>query len=683
MNDLNIVIGKAGVLLALLSSLIGLLVIGNSIYSRIGKKATGEEKPHSIVHANVYVYLTLAGTLIAVGAMEHALITHDFAIAFVAQNNARETPLLYTITGLWSALSGSILLWGALLGIFNAVFVYRYRKSDSLVIWWARIVISLVVVFFLALLLGPADAFSRTAGAIPSDGAGPNALLQDNLLVAIHPILLYTGFVGFTIPFALTIGRLLAGSSEKIWLYEVRKFMLVPWSCLSLGIIMGAWWSYQVLGWGGFWAWDPVENAALLPWLMATASLHSNIATENRSMLTTWSMSLVLATFNLTLLGTFLTRSGVIESVHAFANSGAVGPALAGALIVSLAASMLLVATRGHLLGLGNKIELAWSRPAAFVANNLAFSALTLVVLVGTTFPIVASAFGDTISIGRPYYDSLSVPIGLFILVAMGVAPVLSYQGANLELLRKRLFIPALMGSLVFFMLVIFGVKDLASLCAFGLAAFAFCVAAIQIKASILSFHRAKSGWWRGLIGREGGGMVAHIGLIIIGVGMVAALSYGQRGEVNISPGKSAYFDGVKITYLGTKVVELPGKTVTSANLEINGSGNYGPAITVFGNSNEGVGTPAIDSNLMRDVYLTVAELPTGANQSSVVVGVIVQPMVAWIWIGGFVVFFGGLASVLSRKKRIATRTDVESIEPVCESTPEISSNQDLEELKR
>ncbi|NNN20491.1 MAG: heme lyase CcmF/NrfE family subunit [Acidimicrobiales bacterium] len=683
MNDLNIVIGKAGVLLALISSVIGLIAIGYSLYSRLKRKGTNSEKPPSIAYTNAYVYLNLAGCLIAVGAMEHALITHDFAIAFVAQNNARETPLLYTITGLWSALSGSILLWVFLLGIFSVIFVYRYRKSDSLVVWWARFVIGLVVIFFLVLLIGPADAFSKTVGAIPSDGAGPNALLQDNLLVAIHPVLLYTGFVGFTIPFALTIGRLLAGSRGKIWLYEVRKFMLIPWSCLSLGIIMGAWWSYQVLGWGGFWAWDPVENAALMPWLMATASLHSNIATENRSMLTTWSMSLVLATFNLTLLGTFLTRSGVIESVHAFANSGAVGPALAVALIVSLVGSTLLVATRGHLLGLGNKIELAWSRPAAFVANNLAFSALTLVVLVGTTFPIVASAFGNTISIGRPYYDSLSVPIGLFILIAMGVAPILSYQGANLDLLRKRLFIPAFFGALVFFILVINGASDLAALSAFGLAAFAFCVAMMQLKVSILSSHRAKSGWWRGLVGREGGGMIAHIGLVIIGVGMVAALSYGQRGEVNISPGKSAYFDGVKITYLGTRVVDLPGKTVTSANLEINGSGNYRPEITVFGNTNEGVGTPAIDSNLIRDVYLTVAELPTGANQSSIVVGVIVQPMVAWIWIGGFVVFFGGLASVLSRRKRVATRPRITSIESISELLQDKSSGSELEELKR
>jgi cytochrome c-type biogenesis protein CcmF len=268
------------------------------------------------------------GALIAVGAMEWALLTHDFSLRYVADNNARATPLLFTISGLWAALEGSILLWILILGAYIAFAAHKFRDrvNDPLVAW-ALLTTLVVALFFLCLTLGPANPFKVISGVIPKDGQGPNPLLQDHVLMAFHPPLLYAGYVGFTIPFAFAVAALATGRLGEGWLLETRRATLVAWGFLTIGIILGAWWSYEVLGWGGYWAWDPVENASLLPWLTATAFIHSVIVQERRGMLRVWNLTLVIATFALTILGTFLTRSGVINSVHAFTESG-IGPAL-------------------------------------------------------------------------------------------------------------------------------------------------------------------------------------------------------------------------------------------------------------------------------------------------------------------------------------------------------------------
>ena len=266
----------------------------------------------------------LVGALFAAGAMEHTLVTHDFTLVFVAQNNSTVTPLLYSITGMWSALAGSILLWGLILAVVSTIFVWRYRRqAGDPVIRWATLVLYIVSAFFFGLMIGPANPFVTAPGA--TQGLGPNSLLQDNPLVAIHPPLLYVGFVVFTVPFAFAIGMLATGRVGDRWQIECRRWTLVAFTFLSVGIVLGAWWSYQVLGWGGFWGWDPVENAALLPWLCGTAYLHSALVQERRGLMRVWNLSLSIATFALTILGTFLTRSGVITSVHAFSESS-LGP---------------------------------------------------------------------------------------------------------------------------------------------------------------------------------------------------------------------------------------------------------------------------------------------------------------------------------------------------------------------
>ncbi len=315
---------------------------------------------------------------------------------------------------------------------------------------WATLVVYVVAAFFFGLMLGPADPFTHVAGAVPANGLGPNVLLQDNPLVLFHPPMLYLGLVGFTLPFAFAVASLVTGRLDEDWQGETRRWTLFAWTFLTMGIVLGAWWSYQVLGWGGFWAWDPVENASLLPWLVGTAYLHSVMVQQRRGLLRIWNLSLVVATFSLTILGTFLTRSGVIESVHSFSTS-TIGPLLLGFFGLVLVVGVGLIAWRGDRLRSPGGIDAPLSREGAFLANNLLFVLFAFVVLLGTVFPLLYEALdgGSQVAVGAPYFNRLVVPIGLGLLFLMAVAPALPWRKSTSEVLRGRLAVPAALGILV------------------------------------------------------------------------------------------------------------------------------------------------------------------------------------------------------------------------------------------
>ncbi len=331
-------------------------------------------------------------------------------------------------------------------------------------------------------------------GATPTDGPGPDPLLQNHVLVAFHPPLLYLGLVGFTVPFAFACASLITGRVGEGWLIETRRWTLFAWGFLTGGVILGAWWSYQVLGWGGYWAWDPVENAAFLPWITATAFLHSVMVQERRGMLRVWNLSLVIATFSLTILATFLTRSGVLESVHSFNNTG-IGPALLAFFGVVAAAGVGLLAWRGDRLRSPGAIDSPVSREGAFLANNLLFGAFALVVLLGTVFPLIAQAVnGEQITVGAPYFNRMTMPIVVCLLFLMAVAPVLPWRKASAELLRRRLFWPGVAAVVVLTGCVAFGVRGLNPLLAFGLGAFAGASALRQLVLAVRAARLARPG---------------------------------------------------------------------------------------------------------------------------------------------------------------------------------------------
>lgn len=618
-------------------------------------------RPDQIRTGHRLVFAVLAMAIIAVGAMEWALITHDYSITYVADNNARATPLLFTITGLWASLEGSILLWALILASYLAFSAHRFRRraTDPMVAW-ATLVGLGVALFFFALMLGPANPFSVNA-VVPVDGAGPNPLLQNHPLMAFHPPMLYLGYVGFTIPFSFAIAALVTGRVDESWMADTRRTTLMAWGFLTAGIILGAWWSYEVLGWGGFWAWDPVENASLLPWLTATAFIHSLMIQARRGMLRVWNLSLIIATFSLTILGTFLTRSGVLNSVHAFSNS-AIGPWLLTFLAVVAGGSIALIAWRADALRAPGRIDSTVSREAAFLANNLLFAALAFVVLLGTVFPLLVEALRDEqLSVGEPYFDTMSTPIGLAILFLMAAAPALPWRATSSEVFARRLMGPAWVGGLIMVTAVVAGTRSVAAVAAFGLAGFALAGVVRSVAVGVRARRAATGqGWARAAIAtvrsnpRLYGGLVVHVGVVIIAVALASFATFGAKREVRLERGESVDVGGYTVTFLGTELERTDQKTTKSARLRLDRGddhlGVYAPSISTFPNANSGIGTPSVRTGVLEDVYLTLVSSPSESER--VTVGVAVNSMVLWLWIGGGVMAAGTIVALLPARGR-------------------------------
>ncbi|MBM3673626.1 MAG: heme lyase CcmF/NrfE family subunit [Actinobacteria bacterium] len=617
------------------------------------------------------VYLVSAAAVVAVVAMEWALLSHDFTIRYVAENNARSTPWLFTVTGLWAALEGSILLWALILGGYLAFMAYRYRDrvSDPMV-GWALLVALSVALFFFCFMAFAANPFELVNGDTPVDGRGPNPLLQNHPLMALHPPMLYLGYVGMTVPFSFAIAALVTGRFSEGWLADTRRTTLVAWGFLTAGIVLGAWWSYEVLGWGGYWAWDPVENASLLPWLTATAFIHSVMVQERRGMLRVWNLSLVIATFCLTILGTFLTRSGVVNSVHAFTESD-IGPWLLGYLALVAAVGLGLIAWRADQLHSSGRIDAVVSGEAAFLANNLLFTGLAFVVLLGTVFPLVAEALsGSRLSVGEPYFDRMTTPLGLALLFLMAVAPALPWQGTTGEVLRRRLLVPAYLGVFAMVATLLLLTRDLVTALAFGLGAFAVAGIVREVGHAVATRRRADAvgraqALGRTVLGnpRRYGGLVVHVGVVMIALALAAAGSFGTKREVRLRRGESATVGGYTLTFTGTRTSRSAQKTTVAADLAVRRGGRslgtYAPAVSTFPNSTQGIGTPSVRTGLVEDLYLTLVSSPNARGR--VTVNVSVQPMTLWIWLGGSVMALGTLVALTPSVRRRPARVEEEA----------------------
>jgi cytochrome c-type biogenesis protein CcmF len=621
-----------------------------------------QQNAAALRQGRVCVFVVLLGALVAVGAMEWALISHDFSIRYVADNNARATPLLFTITGLWAALEGSILLWVLLLAGYLSFVAHRFRRRiEDPMVGWALIVGLTVALFFFVFMAVAANPFQLVSGVTPLDGRGPNPLLQNHPLMAFHPPMLYLGYVGFTVPFSFAVAALITGRFGEGWLADTRRTTLVAWGFLTVGIILGAWWSYEVLGWGGYWGWDPVENASLLPWITATAFIHSVMVQERRGMLRVWNLSLVIATFCLTILGTFLTRSGIVTSVHAFTQSS-IGPWLLTFLFVVMFTGVGLIAWRADRLHAPGRIDSPVSREAAFLANNLLFAALAFVVLLGTVFPLLAEALrGSTLSVGEPYFDRMGAPIGLMLLFLMAVAPALPWRATSADVLQNRLLLPAIAGVATMLVTVVAWTRDWTTVVAFGLAAFAIVAIARETFVAVRARRRADGcGWLRG-VGRtyagnprRYGGLVVHTGVVAIAVVLAAGGSFGAKQEVRLTRGQSAAVGGYRITYVDRRIHRSAQKNVVAVDLKVTRGGDdlgtYAPAISTFPNSTTGIGTPSVRTGLLEDVYLTLVSSPNESGR--ITVGVQTQPLTVWLWIGGGLMALGTIIALAPRLRR-------------------------------
>ena len=652
---MNATLGTAGIVLGVAASALGIATVASGLRKR---------RPELLETGWSYSLLVLLGAVVAVIAMQRALITRDFSVSFVHDNGSTRTPPLFNVATMWSALEGSILLWTLILAGFTAHVARRFRSrlSDPLV-GTALLVMFVVCLFFFLLVLGPANPFTRVEVPAGFDGPGPNPLLQEHVLMAFHPPMLYLGLVGFTVPFAFAIAALATGRLGEGWLIETRRATLLAWGFLTIGIILGAWWSYEVLGWGGFWGWDPVENASLLPWLTGTAYLHSVMVQERRGMLRVWNLSLLCATFSLTILGTFLTRSGVLESVHAFSDSD-IGAWLLSFFVLIVAVTLGLIGWRGDRLRSPGTIDSPVSREGAFLANNVLFAGFAFVVLLGTVFPLLAEALNDRpLSVGAPYFNRMTVPIGIGLLFLMAVAPVLPWRKASEEVLARRLLWPAWAGAVTMAVAVALGTRGAGTVLVLGLGAFA---AGSAVRQLVLATRRQG---WRGLVGRANGGMIVHIGVVVIAVAIATNGHYAHEVEARYEPGQARTISGHEITYLSTEVVQERNREATKVRVQVDGGQVYEPALSRYPGFGSLIGTPSVKTGLTEDVYLTVTRLPEEGSDT-VTLRVIIQPMALWLWVGGGVMALGTVLAAWPGRRRRRPTDPVSAPVPV-EDLPE------------
>jgi cytochrome c-type biogenesis protein CcmF len=635
------------------------LALGLALYGAVASVlGARRDRPLLVESGRTTAYSLLAVVVAANGAMLAAILSNDFSIKYVAENSSRATPTFFKVLSLWSADEGSLLLWNLVLAGFIAAVAFGFRNRRPETFPWAMAVMYAVAAFYLVLVLGPTNPFATLATA-PVDGVGPLPLLQNHPLMAVHPPFLYLGFIGFTVPFAFAMAALITGRLSDQWIRVTRRWTLAPWIFLTVGLGLGALWSYGVLGWGGYWAWDPVENVALLPWLMATAFLHSVMIQERRGMLKVWNLSLIVGTFALTTFGTFLTRGSILSSVHSFAQS-IVGPLYLSFLVLVLIGGFGFIAARSWQLRSDGRFDSALSREAAFLGNNLLLLALTFVVLLATIFPLVVEALTNRqSSVGGPYFKETTVPLFLLLLFLMAVGPLLPWRRASRDQLRDRLTVPASIAALTIVSLALAGVRDLAAVAAFGLAAFVAAANVGELLRGLRAFARAKGVGVRAAMPdairrnrRLYGGLVVHVGVAIAIVGITASSAFAKQTEIRLERGQATTFAGYALRYVGQRTLKQPQRTVLVADVAVSKGerdlGRVTPSLNVYPASTDPIGTPSIKYGVFRDLYASVL----GFDPEGATFRFFLNPGVMWIWVGGGIMALGGLLAAWPSRRR-------------------------------
>jgi cytochrome c-type biogenesis protein CcmF len=605
-------------------------------------------------------YLVTALMAVASAVMVNAFLTDDFSIRYVAHYSDTVTPFFYKITSYWGGLDGSIMFWVFLLSVFGSIAVYVNRERHRELIPYVVATISGVQMFFVYLMVVHKNPFTTFLGNVPPDGEGLNPLLQ-NYWMVIHPPSLYTGFVGMTIPYAFGIAALVTGHLDDSWLRAVRRWTMFAWLFLSFGLMLGMIWAYEELGWGGYWMWDPVENAGLLPWFTATAFLHSVMVQERRSMLRVWNVTLVIVTFFLTIFGTFMTRSGVVQSVHAFGEDRTLAWLFTVFMIATLTFSFGLVIYRLPLLKARNELDSWMSREAAFLVNNwiLLFSALF--VLFGTMFPTLSEAVtGERITVATPFFNKWMRPIGLILLLLTGIGPLLAWRKSTFKNLIDQFLWPAIITALTLAATTVVGIPIWASGLCFALCAFVVGTigqefwrgARIRRKNTGTDIFTALVG----LVGRNKrryGGYIVHVGIVLIFLGFAGNGSKKDL-QVLLKPGQEATLGRYTIRNGGVKVFDDGQKKMVTAYLPVFVNGKQidtmYPAKWFFRrHENEPTTETAIRRTFAEDLYIVMAAVPELQDQSATL-QITVNPLVNWIWLGFGIMALGtGIALLPER----------------------------------
>ena len=633
------------------------------------------------------IYATFAMVVLASLGLWTALLTHDFSIKYVASFTSANLPKIYTITAFWGGQSGSLLFWALILAGMCSVALWTNRDRNRELMPYVSGTLALVLVFFLATICLGSNPFERLDW-IPPDGRGMNPQLQ-NPGMAIHPPNLYFGYIATTIPFAFAIAALLTRRLDAEWLAAVRRWALLSWFFNTTGIILGMWWAYVELGWGGYWAWDPVENASLLPWLVNTAFLHSIMVQEKRGMLRKWNVTLVVSAFLLSIFGTFITRSGIISSVHSFAQSP-VGMWFAGFLIVSIIATAYLVTTRLKDLRSHTELESMISREAAFLYNNLIFIGIAFSVLWGTMFPIISEAVrGNKITVGPPFFNTVNVPLGLLLLLLTGIGPLIAWRRASVANLRRQFAAPvggAIAVGVIFFVL---GLRNFAALLTYTFSALVLTTIAQEFykgvgarrrmydESAIVALPR--------LVARNRrryGGYIVHLGIVVI-FAAFAGLAFKREFDVNLRAGESKTVTdawGHQWTFLsqGISRYRVLNREVTAIALDVTRDGKNAGVITSEKRQHvDSRGAPTfepstevgIKGSFKQDVYVVLAGV-RGTDAAEI--RVTFNPLVRWVWLGGALMALGGLVVMWpqAERHRARAKSAVPARAPVHEQLP-------------
>ena len=606
--------------------------------------------------AAVAVFLAMTA---AVFVMEVALLTDDFSVSYVAEHSRIASPTWVKFVTMWAALEGSILLWGWLLSAYTAALAAT--APNTILRPWALVVMQGVQVFFIGVTALAASPFRLLVNP-PLDGPGPNPLLQNHWMMAVHPVLMYLGFVGLTVPFAYAMAALITRQPGVTWMTQTRRWTLTGWGFLSAAIIAGGWWSYEVLGWGGFWAWDPVENVSFLPWLTATAFIHSVQVQERRRMLKGWNLLLVSLTFALTILGTFLTRSGVVSSVHAFGD-GPVGPLFLGFFLLVVLFAFGLIALRWDQVRDRAELDDPVSREGAILLGNILFLAIAFAVLLGTIFPLVVEALsGDKVTVGAPFFDQVSVPVWMVIFLLMGIGPLLPWRKAEEQSLRKNLAWMgggALLAAGAAFLL---GMRLVYPLITVGLAGWNLVSLGLLLHGALAPRVRLSN---RSAISvfrqyafesrRRFGSMIVHFAIIVIALGVMGASAYRVDRQMNFEFGERVPFRGYTLVATDAFRDQTAGRLSTGAVVEVfRGARQVAtlrPRINIFSGQQQSAPTPGVYYTPWHDLYLSIAG-DISEGQQFVVLRVVQSPLVAWIWVGGLVLVFGTIWALLPRPQR-------------------------------
>ena len=647
-----------------------------SLYTVVAAAIGTRKEKVELVKSAVNATFVLAGLLtISLGILTYFFIVHDFRVAYVADHSNRDLPLVYTLSAVWAGQEGSLLFWAWMLSIFSAVVVIQNRNKNRELMPYVVAVLAAVQMFLLILLTFVASPFAGTS-TVPIDGRGLNPLLQ-NPGMLFHPPTLFVGYVGFTVPFAFALAAMITGKLGDTWIRSTRRWTIFSWFFLGVGIFLGGQWAYEELGWGGFWAWDPVENASLMPWLTGTAYLHSVMIQERKNMLKVWNIVLIILTFLLCLFGTFITRSGIISSVHSFGQS-AIGPFFLGFITVALTISLILIIYRLSFLKSTNELDSLLSRESSFLFNNLILVGAAASVLLGTMFPVISEAVrGVKITVGPPFFNRIMVPIGLALLLMTGFCPLIAWRKATGRNFRQNLMAPLIVSLVGAAGLYLAGIRHSYALLTFTIALFVVTTIFLEflkgvnarhgIKAESYPVAFAKLVWGNK---RRYGGYIVHVGMVLIFVGIAGSSAFKISKEVFLEKGEQTSLGDYTITFENLSRYPTQNKEVTAATLSLERSGRrigfLSPAIETYTHGSVKTATEvAIRSTLREDFYAILAGVEENETAAATF-KLIINPLVAWIWIGGAVLAAGTILVMLPdrrERKRLRIKYTREAVE--------------------